>query len=209
VKLYTTQLSIFLYADASFESKPLGKIKQGTEISVLEKNVGPIVNHSVYKGRFLKVKINSYKGYIFEPYTSSIAIPKRGLTIEAYKVDQYLDKKIKNQIIDYKVPSDYLKNNEILVIPTKDIRYAYRICQNIFDIPTNLKVPEVIVGEQKIINNPEKNPDLLFDNIHIKMDESEIESITYNKKGFQVNITIFIRMNYNHIRVHLIEEKEN
>lgn len=209
VKLYTTQLSIFLYADASFESKPLGKIKQGTEISVLEKNVGPIVNHSVYKGRFLKVKINSYKGYIFEPYTSSIAIPKRGLTLEAYKVDQYLDKKIKNQIIDYNVPSDYLKNNEILVIPTKDIRYAYRICQNIFDIPTNLEVPEVIVGEQKIINNPEKNPDLLFDNIHIKMDESEIESITYNKKGFQVNITIFIRMNYNHIRVHLIEEKEN
>jgi uncharacterized protein YgiM (DUF1202 family) len=209
VKLYTTQQSIFLYTDASFESKPLGKIKQGTEISVLEKNVGPIVNHSTYKGRFLKVKINSYKGYIFEAYTSSIAIPKKGLTLEAYKVDQYLDKKIKNQIIDYKVPSDYLKNNEILIIPTKDIRYAYTICQNIFDIPANLEIPEVIVGEQKIINNPEKNPDLLFDNIHIKMDESEIESVTYNKKGFQVNITIFIRMNYNHIRVHVIEEKEN
>jgi len=206
---YTTQKSIFLHEDANVNAKPIGKIKQGTQIKVLEKNIGPVIEHKGFIGRFLKVNINGYKGYVYEPFTAKIPVPEKETDLTEYKLDQFLDNNIKNDIQSYKVPNDYLQNEELLVLPCKDIRYAYLICQNIFNIPEALKIPLSIEGEQKIINNPAKNPDLLFDNIHIKMDETEIESITYNKKGFKVNTTIFIRMNYNHVRVHIIEENTN
>lgn len=204
---YISKDTVYLYKDANFKSGKIGKLQIGTQVSVVKENIGPIVKSSKMTGRFIQVRYKSYKGYIFEPFTAYFEVPKEKQNLSIYKVDQMTDPIMSKKLKEHKIPSDYIKNEDLLVLSTQDMRYAYKVCQQLFDIPEKLLIPSKIAGDQKIINNPEKNPDLVFDNIHIKMDNGEIEKITYNKKGYKVSITIFIVNNGDHVRVHFREEK--
>ena len=203
---YITGSGVKLYEDANFKSAWISKLKIGMQVEVLEKNIGPMIRNDGKSGRFLHINVNGQKGYIFDQNAAKISLPYGFETVKAYKINQYEDQNLKMEINKYKIPKDYIENDEILVLPTTDIKYAYLICQILYGIPSELVIPNEITEDQKIINNPNKHKDLLFDNIHIKMDKENIESITYNKKGFKVNESLFIRMNFNHVRVHFIEQ---